>query len=206
MAALLNNQGIVARHRLDLDGARRLNDESIALFRELGDRWSLGQLLNNQACVLADQHEFVGARALLAESLRIRRQLGDRAGLALSLNTLADVLIDEGDHAAAVPTIDESLAIYRELGNESAVIYLVEDHAGVAAADGRSARALRLAGYAEARRGVLGTPLSPSEAERVAGMIAPAMEALADDDAERALAEGRALGVAAALDTVLAAN
>ncbi len=206
VAALLNNQGIVARHRLDLDGARRLNDESIALFRELGDRWSLGQLLNNQACVLADQHEFVGARALLAESLRIRRQLGDRAGLALSLNTLADVLIDEGDHAAAVPTIDESIVIYRELGNESGVIYLVEDHAGVAAADGRPTRALRLAGYAEARRGVLGTPLSPSEAERVARMIAPAMEALADDDAERALAEGRALGVAAALDTVLAAN
>ena len=206
VAALLNNQGIVARHRHDLTGARRLNDESIALFRELGDRWSLGQLLNNQACVLADQQDFVGARALLAESLRIRRQLGDRVGLALSLNTLADVLIDEGDHAGALPMIDESLAAYREQGNASAIVYLVEDHAGVAAAGGRAERALRLAGYAEARREVLGTPLSPAEADRVERMIAPAVAALDADAVERARADGRALGLADALDTVLASN
>ena len=91
----------MARHRHDLGRARRLNDESIALFRELGDRWSLGQLLNNQACVLPDERDFDAARGLLVESLRIRRQLCDRAGLALSLNTLADVSIEEGDHPGA---------------------------------------------------------------------------------------------------------
>jgi adenylate cyclase len=206
VAVLLNNQGIVARFLHDLGAARRLNDESLALFRELGDRWSLGQLLNNQACVAADQHDYAEARALLQESLAIRRQLGDRAGLALSLNTLADVLIDEGDHDGAVPLLDESLAINRELGNRSAIAYLLEDYAGVAAAQDRPARALRLAGFAAARRELLGAPLPPAERERVERMVAAARSAVAESTAAELWEEGRRLGLDDAVDAVLAAS
>ena len=105
-----------------------------------------------------------------------------------------------------VAPLEESLTIYRELGNASAIIYLVEDHAGVAAADGRAERALRLAGFAEARRKVLGTPLAPAEADRVERMVAPARDGLDAAAAERAHAEGRALGLADALDAVLSSS
>jgi adenylate cyclase len=161
VAVLLNNQGIIARFQHDLDAARQMNDESLALFREIGDQWAVGQLLNNQACVASDQGEYDGAQSLLHESLTIRRQLGDRAGLALSLNTLADVLIDIGQYLDAMPLLDESLAIDRQLGDQTAIAYLIEDYAGVAAAQGRAERALRLAappertgpGAADARAG-----------------------------------------------------
>ena len=76
----------------------------------------------------------------------------------------------------------------------------------MAAADGRAERALRLAGFAEARREVLGTPLAPAEADRVERMVAPARDGLDAAAAERAHAEGRALGLADARDAVLSSS
>ena len=206
VAVLLNNQGIIARFQHDLDAARRLNDESLALFREVGDRWAVGQLLNNQACVASDQGEYSEARVLLNESLSIRRQLGDRVGLALSLNTLADVMIDEGDHGSAVSLLDESLAINRELGNLTAIAYLIEDYAGVAAAEQQPERALRFAGFAAGLREVLGAPLPPSELERVDRMVASARAALDDALVDRRWEAGRQLGLAQALNDLLAGD
>jgi len=201
VAVLLNNQGIVARFQHDLAGARAMNEESLALFRELGDRWAVGQLLNNQACVASDRGDYVEARELLQESLFIRQQLGDKAGLSLSLNTLADVVLDEGDYASARPLLDESLAINRELGDQTAIAYLIEDYAGLAAAQARPELALRLAGFAAALREAIGAPLPPAEQARVDRMIAPAREALAgaagaEWDAGRALDLEQAIALA----------
>jgi tetratricopeptide (TPR) repeat protein len=160
----------------------------------------VGQLLNNQACVASDQGEYDEAQALLHESLTIRRQLGDRAGLALSLNTLADVLIDIGQYLDAVPLLDESLAIDRQLGDQTAIAYLIEDYAGVAAAQERPERALRLAGFAAALRDQIGAPLPPNEQARVHRMIDPARASLAPATAEQAFTEGRTM----TMDQVLA--
>lgn len=206
MIGLLANQAILSRQTGDLVGAQRVNDQVIALVQEVGDRYSLGQLLNNQACVMADQGDFAEARTLLTESLRIRRQLGDRAGLALSLNTLADVLVDERNYVAAVPVLDESLALSVELGNAAAIPYLLEDYAGIAAASGQARRALCLAGYAETRREILGTPLSRAEAERLVRMLSPARDVLPPGEAERAYGQGRSLALIDALEAVLAAE
>jgi adenylate cyclase len=205
VAVLLNNQAIVARFENNLDEARRMNNECIAVFRELGDRWSLGQLLNNQACIAADQGDHEEARILLRESLLLRRQLGDRAGLALSLNTLADVMIDEGNFESAVPLLDESLSIYREIGNSSAIVYLIEDYAGVAVAAIQMERAVCLAAFAATRREMLGAPLSPAEAARVARLVEPALAGLDGATVERCVNRGRRLGANDALDDVLAA-
>ncbi len=130
---------------------------------------------------------------MLEESLSIRRQLGDKAGLALSLNTLADVVLDEGDFGSARPLLDESLAISRELGDQTAIAYLVEDYAGLAAAERKSTRALQLAGFAAALRESIGAPLPPSEQARVDRMLLPARQALEEAAASEAWESGRLL-------------
>ena len=84
--------------------------------------------------------------------MRLQRELGDRAGLALSLNTLADVVLDEGEFGDARPLLDESLEINRDLGDQTAIAYLIEDYAGLAAAEARPQKALQLAGFASALR------------------------------------------------------
>lgn len=204
VAVLLNNQGIIARFLQELDEARRLNDEALALFREMGDRFSTGQLLNNQACVAADQGDHDEALELLAECLEIRRRLGDRAGLNLSLITLADVLVDLGRVDEARPVLDESLALCLELNDRTMLAYLLEDLAGVNAADGRPAAALRCAGYATALRDEIGAPLPPNEQARVDALIAPARDALDAATVTEALAAGAALAARQAIDELLA--
>jgi tetratricopeptide (TPR) repeat protein len=183
-----------------------MNEESLALFREMGDRWAVGQLLNNQACVASDQGEYGEARRLLEESLIIRRQLGDRAGLALSLNTLADVVLDEGEFSEARPLLDESLGISRELGDQTAIAYLIEDYGGVAAAEARPEKALQLAGFAAALRESIGAPLPPSEQARVDRMIAPAREALPESTVDAEWETGRSLGLDQAIELALSAQ
>ena len=206
VATLLNNLGIIARFQRDLSGARQMNEESLALFREMGDRWAVGQLLNNQACVASDQGEYAEARQLLQESLLIRRQLGDKAGLALSLNTLADVVLDEGKFGDARPLLDESLAISRELGDQTAIAYLIEDYAGLAAAESQPEKALRLAGFAHALRESIGAPLPPSEQARVDRMIAPARQALPESTVSAEWETGRSLGLEPAIELALASD
>jgi adenylate cyclase len=206
VATLLNNLGIIARFQRDLASARQMNDESLVLFRKMGDRWAVGQLLNNQACVASDQGEYTEARLLLQESLMIRRQLGDKAGLALSLNTLADVVLDEGKFADARPLLDESLGISRELGDQTAIAYLIEDYAGLAAAEARPEKTLRLAGFADALRASIGAPLPPSEQARVDRMIAPARQALPDFTVTAEWEVGRSLGLEQAIELALSAD
>ena len=203
VATLLNNLGIIARFQRDLEGARQMNEESLALFREMGDRWAVGQLLNNQACVASDQGEYGEARLLLQESLLIRRQLGDKAGLALSLNTLADVVLDEGKFGDARPLLDESLAINRELGDQTSIAYLIEDYAGLAAAESRPEKALRLAGFADALRESIGAPLPPSEQARVDRMIAPARAALPESTVAAEWEAGQSLALEQAIELAL---
>jgi tetratricopeptide (TPR) repeat protein len=180
-----------------------MNEESLALFREIGDRWAVGQLLNNQACVFSDQGQYPQARDLLQESLMIRRELGDKAGLALSLNTLADVIIDEGEFAEARPLLDESLGISRELGDQTAIAYLIEDYGGIAAAESESEKALQLVGFATELRESIGAPLPPLEQTRVDRMIAPARKALPESLATEAWENGRALELEQAIELAM---
>lgn len=203
VATLLNNLGIIARFQRDLTGARQMNEESLALFRAMGDRWAVGQLLNNQACVASDQAEYAEARLLLRESLMIRRQLGDKAGLALSLNTLADVVLDEGEFADARPLLDESLAINCELGDQTAIAYLLEDYAGLAAAEARPEKALKLASFTVALRESIGAPLPPSEQARVDRMIAPAHQVLPESAVTSEWEAGRSLALEQAIELAL---
>ncbi len=203
VATLLNNLGIIARFQRDLASARKMNEESLALFREMGDRWAVGQLLNNQACVASDQGEYTEARSLLNESLMIRRQLGDKAGLALSLNTLADVVLDEGEFGDARPLLDESLEINRELGDQTAIAYLIEDYAGLAAAEAKPQKALQLAGFAAALRESIGAPLPSIEQARVDRMIAPARAALPESIVNAEWETGCSLGLEQAIQLAL---
>ncbi len=75
--------------------------------------------------------------------------------------------------------------------------------AAVAAAVGDAERALRFSGAAEVRRAEIGTPRSPSDAEKLADTLARAYELLSTGEQEQALEAGRALGLEAAVEEAL---
>ena len=82
----------------DVDAARALYGESLAICREQGDRVGMALMLNNLGVIASD---LASARALQDESLAIRRELGDRMGIADSLSNLTSLALDQGDFAAA---------------------------------------------------------------------------------------------------------
>ena len=102
--------------------------------------------------------------------------------------------------------LDESLEINRELGDQTAIAYLIEDYAGLAAAEARHQKALHLAGFASALRESIGAPLPPSEQARVDRMLVPARSALLETNVTSELEIGRSLKLEQAIELALSAD
>ena len=127
----------------DYSAARLLCEESLAAYRELGDKQGTALALNNLGNIAIDQGDYAAARALNEESLAIKRELGDKRGIANSLNNLGNVARNQGEHERARALHEESLALKRELGdkrgiasslnNLGAVAYRQGDYAGARA-------------------------------------------------------------------------
>ncbi len=122
----------MANYQGDHATARSRYEESLAIFRELGDQRSIAVGLNNLGLVLHDQGDYAAACALHEESLAIRRELGDRHGMAYSLGNLGLVAHNQGDYAAARALYEECLAILWELGDRRHIAAALSNLANVA--------------------------------------------------------------------------
>jgi tetratricopeptide (TPR) repeat protein len=92
-------------------------EQSLLVWKELGDQKAVARSLSNLANVVTSHGDYARARALYAECLAIFRELGDRTGIAWSLNHQGDAARDQGDSAAARELYQQGLAIFRELGD-----------------------------------------------------------------------------------------
>jgi len=186
--------------------ARALYEESLAIRRESGDRWSIANSLNNLGLVLRDQGDVTGARTFLEESLTINRELGDRWSIANSLSSLGDVTLSQKDYDAALAFLEESLSINQELSDRRAMAFLFEFFAELAAAKNQPRRALRLAGVASALRDTMGAPLSPAEQLRLNQTLNSACAMLDDAEKSTSLNEGNRMVLEQAVDYALKAT
>jgi len=102
------------------DQATTMVEESLALFRELGDRsntaWALTKL-GHHAWL---RSEYAQAITFLEESLTIFRDLGDSRGMASTLHLLGDATRDCGQNQQALRCFEESIARFHEVGDQSA--------------------------------------------------------------------------------------
>jgi tetratricopeptide (TPR) repeat protein len=116
IALTLGNLGNVVRGQ-DLVSARTLYEESLSLFRELGDRRGAEWSLRCLGDVAEHQGDSTTARALYEEGLFLSRKLGDRRGIAYSLTRLGTVSHEQGDYALTQALFEEGLGLFEELGN-----------------------------------------------------------------------------------------
>jgi predicted ATPase/DNA-binding XRE family transcriptional regulator len=116
-ALALCGAGALAWFEDDLTTARARLEESVALWRALGDDRGLAYALTYQGLTLQHQFDLPAARTVQQESMAILRALGDRWGLALALGHLAEVPYFQYDYAAARALYEESLALWREIGD-----------------------------------------------------------------------------------------
>ena len=99
--------------RNDHTAERALFEESLALFRELGDRWGQGMDLFDLGLVAAFSGDRVTGRAMLEECLAISREFGHLDGIADCLIHLGNDALAEEDLGRATMLLEDSLALYR---------------------------------------------------------------------------------------------
>lgn len=117
-ANALKGAGTVAAQQGNLDEARRLYEESLALRRELGDRPGEATMLNNLGIVAMYAADYAGAHPLFSASLELFRQIGDRWSLGQILNNLGLIERYLGRLVRARQLLEESLAVRRSLGDK----------------------------------------------------------------------------------------
>jgi DNA-binding CsgD family transcriptional regulator/tetratricopeptide (TPR) repeat protein len=105
----------------DFDPAEELCQESLKLFRELGDRPGIAYALYLLAWISRDNIKV--DVAMVEEALALFRELGDREYVAWCFYTLAYLDGLRGEYASASAFIEESLARHKELGNKRGMAY-----------------------------------------------------------------------------------
>ena len=114
-AGFMLANALAAQH--ELDGARELYEESIAVFGSRGeDAWSL--LASRHLAYLYDQiGDRARAHALHAQNLQRARASGNDRFVATSLSALADHALEDGRTEQALVLLAESLTIHHALGD-----------------------------------------------------------------------------------------
>jgi tetratricopeptide (TPR) repeat protein len=111
---------IVANVRLDLNEceiAQPLYEESLALYRELGDTRGAAMALSTLGVLHLERGETDRAAELLNESIQLKRKLGNPYGLAMSLESLGNLERSRGNRERALALCREALALRQELGH-----------------------------------------------------------------------------------------
>jgi predicted ATPase/class 3 adenylate cyclase len=195
-AVALMDRAFLASFRGDAE-AVTLGEESLAMYRALGDRNGARralQLIGNTWLNLGDHQ---GARRYLEESLALTRSAGDVRATAQLLRFLGWIAFLEGDLERAMQLLDESAAWWERMPTRSGIQALIRDqgrllfaHGDHEAAAVRLRESLRLSAASSDGRSVI-TCL-----EALAGVLASI-----DGSMVQAQRAARLLGAAAAMRT-----
>ena len=107
----------------DYERSIALQEEGLALYRELRDRAGFAAVLRTLGMAEMHRNGLERAWTLLEEAVTLERASGDTAGLARSLPMLGLVAVVRHDHERARTLCDESLALAREAGDDYAVCF-----------------------------------------------------------------------------------
>jgi predicted ATPase len=165
----------------DAAEAMRCADESLALFRELGDKASVAWILVKKGAKAYARADYAEAVALCEESDALFREVGDQRGHGWALNWLGGVARDQGRFEEALRLYDAALSALRD-DTFAANLYLGLTHLTYSAGD--YARADVVAREAMEVNRKNGDPDGANWALLLLGHIA-----LAQGDLERAAAQ-----------------
>jgi len=142
----------------DWERAAALSDEALLLYRSAGDPYGVAAALGEQGYYDMVHGRLERSEQRLGEALELRRQLGDDRRLVEPLIDNAWLDLARGSGEVANHGFLDCLALAREVGDRFNVAEALAGLSCVAAADGRHADAVRLAGTAAAIHERIGAP------------------------------------------------
>ncbi len=173
--------GVLAFDQGDYGRAQALCEESLSLYRELGDKLGIALSLNALGILARNRGDYGRAISLLDESLTLCRELGHKWAIGETLNILGLTVRRQGDFSRAKALSEESLALFRKIGDKWGLAKSLGQLGVVARYQGEYERARALHEESLALRRELGHKLDLPSA-----LISLGMVALAQADWERA--------------------
>jgi tetratricopeptide (TPR) repeat protein len=137
-----------AAHHENIERAQEISEKSLALYRQLNDKFGVAQCLDNLGSHRMLQGDFQQAKELWEEDLELRRELGDKDGVGWILTCLAELALWQGQLEQAMSLYMESRNAFREVGNQWAVSMAISGMGSIVLAKGDFEGATRL--YEEA--------------------------------------------------------
>jgi tetratricopeptide (TPR) repeat protein len=126
VAASVRAKALFAATRLNvsldyLDRAEALCEESLALYRELGDTAGIAYSLHLLAAIAWGRGNLAMARSQEEKSLALFKELGDKRSVAYALVYLGNLAIDQGEYVRARSLLEDSLEMNKELGDTTSI-------------------------------------------------------------------------------------
>jgi tetratricopeptide (TPR) repeat protein len=121
-AFTLLQMGEISRE-IDRQAARRLYQQSLALYQTLNDSWGTANTLASLGWLIQHFGAYDEAKQLYAESLTLRQLLEDRWGIANSLISLGSITLYQGHPEEAQKLVHQSITLHRDLDDRSGIAY-----------------------------------------------------------------------------------
>jgi predicted ATPase/class 3 adenylate cyclase len=126
VAASVRAKALFAATRLHvslgyLDRAEALCEESLALYRELGDTAGIASSLHLLAAIAWGRGNLAMARSHEEESLALFKEVGDKRSVAYALVYLGNLAIVQGEYVRARSLLEDSLEMNKELGDTTSI-------------------------------------------------------------------------------------
>jgi predicted ATPase len=113
--------GVLMGNLGDFEQGMALCQQSLALFRELGETPGTALSLYGLGTMAWMRGNLELARPLLEEALTLFRELDDAWGITFSLISLASVALERGEYARTRALLEESLALSREQADKRGI-------------------------------------------------------------------------------------
>ena len=147
-ALALLTTSVLAYGQADHARAAPLAEESLALYRSIGDPLRIASALSMVGLIAAGLKQYERAIPLMEEAVQRYLTVGEKWGAALLLSYSAVIPLERGDYARAIQLTEEALALARQIGDRIGIYASLYNLASLAQARGNHAEAARLFGEA----------------------------------------------------------
>ena len=138
-------QGLVAEQRRDWTEAEQCYQETLTVFRELGEEQNEAIALNWLGAIARQQKQYDRAETYYQQGLKISEKIGYRNSQAYIFGNLGQLALDRAHPQEARTWFEQALVLAREVGRQDLVAYTQYGLAEVLDTEKRYSEALELA-------------------------------------------------------------
>jgi predicted ATPase len=197
--ALFNLSFAYIMPRTKMERAHELVDESLSIFRRLGDEAGIMRAQWARGSIQVFQDAWQEAAADFRETLHRARLLRDAYWTAWSLHMLGVAETQLGELDAARTHLEEGMDLLEASGEITGIVLALDDFAKFWAVSGDVPRGLRLTAAARRLQDETETLLAAFSVEAYGAIVGTLTEHMGPTEIDRYQAEGRSLSVEEAL-------